>query len=555
MTTNSNRKRTIFLTLSILVSLILSACATPTAEVIEKVVTQIVKETVVVEGTPLIVEKAVTQIVEKVVTATPVPQRELVVALAADPPTLDPLADASSATVNSVKHIFSSLVERDPDDMSIVPELVESWEIVDDTTYVFKLRKGLRFHNGEELTTSDVKFSFDRMLEPEFISMGKYVETLIESIEVIDEYTVQFNLLTPYAPFLARMPTFHIVPEDYINAVGSEEFARHPIGSGPYKLVERVHGDHITLEAFEDYWGGAPRIKRVVLKPIPESSTRVAALLAGEADIIQNVPPEDIPKLEQEEDVRVVTGDDYRFYFYGMNSANPPFDDVRIRQAVSYAIDWDSICELFEGYATRVPLPALPNDWGYAEYADDLMQYTYDYNPDRARELLAEAGFPDGFETTIELGTGRYPKTEEVAQAASAQLAEVGIKAEVVVYEWGVFYTDIYNGVQVKGLYAGSMGNPIFDPDHLMGVHFDPDRRSYFFNTPELTEMIHRGQVTVDNAERIEIYRGIMKRILEEAPYAWGYTLMQVHGIRADVDWKPRTDTRIFALEASFIGK
>jgi peptide/nickel transport system substrate-binding protein len=486
----------------------------------------------------------------ELVTARPVPQRDLVVALVADPVTLDPHADANETTVNAVRHIFETLVDRDRDDMSIVPGLAESWEIPDPQTYVFKLREGVRFHNGEELTASDVKFTFERMLA--FPSMKKYSEPLIESVEVIDDYTVQFKLKIPYAPFLRRMPTFHIVPEDYIKAVGDEEFARHPIGSGPYKFVEWVKDDHLTLEANEDYWGGAPEVKRAIFKPVPEPSTRVAALLAGEADIIARVEAEDVPRVEQGKDVRIEAIEDNRFMFYFMNSHKPPFDDVRVRQAVSYAIDWDTILQLFGGYAFRVPLPAHRGDFGYAEYADDLMPYTYNYDPDKARQLLAEAGYPNGFETTIETPIDNTPKDVEVTEVVAAQLAEVGIKAAVETYPWSVYYTERFNGVIIPGIGQFSMGNPIFDPDHLMSVHFDPDRRAYYFDMPELTELAHRGMATVDEKERVEIYRQAMRLILEQAPYAWGYGVKQIYGVRADINWTPRTDVRVFAFEVSF---
>lgn len=251
-----------FFTLLIVGSLILSACAPPTPEVIEKkvVVEKEVPVTVEVEK-EVVVEKEVTKIVEKVVTATPVPQREVVLGFTSDPPAVDPHVSATTMAIETVDCMFNPLVQKDRH-LSIVPDLAESWEIVDPKTYVFKLRKGVRFHNGEEFTASDVEFTFERMLTSK--GMKRYVEQFVESVEVIDDYTVQLNLKIAYAPFLKRVPTFYIVPEDYIKAVGDEEFARHPIGTGPYKFVEWVHDDHLTLEANEDYWEGPPEIKRIV---------------------------------------------------------------------------------------------------------------------------------------------------------------------------------------------------------------------------------------------------------------------------------------------------
>lgn len=280
----------------------------------------------------------------------------------------------------------------------------------------------------------------------------------------------------------------------------------------------------------------------------------MAALLAGEVDVIEVVPPEDVLRLEQEEDVRVEIEEGYGGYFFVMNIKKPPFDDVRVRQAVNYAIDWDEIMELFGGYAYRRPLPCYRLDFGYAEYADDLMQYAYDYDPDKARELLAEAGYPDGFEVTIETGTG-FTKAAEVTQAVAAQLAEVGIKAKVEVYERLVYYNERYKtGNLEMGMFV--MGNPISDPDHLMAIHFDPDRAvGVSYRNPKLTELAHRGVATVDPKERVEIYREALQLVLEEAAYAWGYGTKLIYGVRADINWKPRVDVRMYPHDMSFVKK
>ena len=478
-------------------------------------------------------------------------QREVDIAIVSDPESLDPHIGSSSGAASIINHMFDKLVERSPVDMAPVPDLAKSWDIVDDTTYVFHLHEGVSFHNGEPLTASDVVFSFERLLLPEFNNIGKYSEPLIESVEALDDYMVQFNLRAPYAPFLNRMPTFYIVPEDYITEVGSEEFARQPIGSGPFRFVEWVRDDHLSFEANEDYWRGAPQADSVTFRPIPEPSTRIAALLSGEVDIIEQVNFTDIPLIERSDGVRVEAVQDNRIYFYAINSSEPPFDDVRVRRALTHAIDWDTVLSIYDGYASRVAVPATPNDFGYSSYIDDISHLIPGYDPELARELLAEAGYPDGFATTIETPLNRYPKDAELAQAVAAQLSEVGIDASVEASEWGIYYGEVWPG-NIKGIGFFSMGNPLFDPDQIFTIHFDPEGSSRYYNDPALTELGNRGRITVDGDERAAIYGEFMTHVLTEVPYLFTHGVQQVYGVREGMNWTPRADNRIFADEITF---
>ena len=543
MLSERNRKLTSLLTLLIVLGLVLAACGAP-APVAES-------------PTSEAVSTAETSIVgAEVVTAVPeTPQRQVVVALSADTQGLDPHTTASPIPIYIFNHMFDKLVERNNEDMAIVPDLAESWDILDQTTYVFHLRQGVKFHNGEDLTASDVKFSFDRMGsdDPLFASLFKYVDPLIESVEIVDDYSVEIKLKAPYGPFLRRMPSFYIVPEDYIKAVGNEEFARQPVGTGPYKFVEWVKDDHLSLIANEDYWRGAPEIKDLVFKPIPEDATRVAALLAGEADVIERVPVGDVARLEQDPNVTVLPHADNKIYFLIMNPHNEPFDNVLVRQAVSHAIDWDTLLQLYEGYGFRAPLPGLPNDFGYAENEKALMSNAYNYDLEKAKALLAEAGYPDGFKTTIQLADGIWPKAVDVIQVIAAQLAEVGIEAEIEVSERALYDDEVYDFGKTKGISIYVMGNPLFDPDQLMTVHFySATQHGGYYNDLSLDDLIVRAKESVDDAERIELYRQAMQHILEAAPFIWGFGVQQIYATRSDIQWTPRSDSRIFMDEASW---
>lgn len=476
--------------------------------------------------------------------------RTAVVALTGDASFLDPHKEINTLSVIVANHFFDALIDRDPATMEPVPALAESWDIIDPTTYVFHLREGVLFHDGVELTASDVKFSFDRILNPEFSNRVVTYATAIDSVEIIDDYTVQLNLNSPYAPMLNRMASFYIVPQHYVEDVGDEEFNRNPMGSGPYRFVEWERDDHISLVSNEDYWGGAPDVKSVLFRSIPEASTRIAALLSGEVHLADTVSADNAPVIERSNCCDIAVVDSNTVYYLTINSSNEPFDDVRVRQALSHAIDWDSILGLFDGYASRVAFPSLPTVFGHAKIAEHLEGRTLDYDPERARELLAEAGHADGFNVNIMVPSGRYPSGEDVVQVVASQLEEVGLTTTIEVLEWGVFYGELYTAGLQRDLAMGGTANPLFDPDHIMATNFDPKRSSFYYNHEDLTDLIDQGIAETDPDARIEIYKQVMEHLVEQAPYIWGYQVQRIYGLSNDLVWNPRVDGRIFLDEA-----
>lgn len=478
--------------------------------------------------------------------------RTAVVATTGDASYLDPHKEINTTSVIIADHFFDALVERDPVTMATIPSLAESWNIVDPTTYVFHLRHGVRFHDGVELTASDVKYSFDRILDPDFSNRVRTYATSIESVSAIDDYTVEIKLKSAYAPILNRMASFYIVPQHYVESIGDEEFNRRPMGSGPYKFVEWVRDDHISMVANEDYWRGAPNIKSVIFRAIPDGSTRMAALLSGEAQLADTITADDVPAVERATCCYVGLSDSNTVYYLNINSSNPPFNDVRVRQALSLAIDWDDILGLFGGYASRVPFPSLPTDFGYAGIAEQLQDRAYNYDPNRARELLAEAGLADGFHVKLMAPAGRYPNGENVVQAIASQFEDIGLTADIEILEWGVFYGELYTAGLQRDLALNGTSNPLFDPDHWMATNFDPRRSAFYFHSDELTAMIDEGMLETDPAKRVDIYARAFGYLLDEAPYIWGYQVQRVYGLSNEIVWAPRVDGRIFMDEASW---
>jgi peptide/nickel transport system substrate-binding protein len=313
---------------------------------------------------------------------------------------LDPAMFRDRDTETVVRNMFDGLVTRTRG-ADVVPELAENWEEVNPTTYVFTLRPNVKFHNGDPLTADDVVFTFERVLNEKAVggqsSPRKGLLGPLQKVEKLSDNKVRFVLANPFPPFLQALVHFQIVPQKYIKAVGDKAFAEKPIGTGPFQFVKGKLDAEVVMERFEGYYGGSPKLppvgpalaKKVVFRTMPEPSTRVAALLAGEVTIIQAIPTDLVEKLKKSKRVQVKAVEGTRSYQIELNNKKPPFDDVRVRQAVNMAVDWDKILKnIYLGYATRLPTCFLPSGFGF-----DPSLKPYAYNPEKAKALLKEAGY------------------------------------------------------------------------------------------------------------------------------------------------------------------
>ena len=577
-------KRAFLASVSLLMVLaLLAGCATPTPEVVEKIVTQIVKETIIVEGTPQVVEKEITKIVketvavevEKVVTATPVvgPQKggTLVIGLSSEIMTLDPADYRDRATETVIRNIFDGLVTRTTDGR-VVLELAQLATLIDDTTWEFVLKKGVTFHNGEPLTADDVKFTFDRIISENGIdypephtSPRKGLISPLESVEVVDDYTVRFHLSAPWPVAMQMFVHQQIVPQDYFGEVGTEGFIKAPVGCGPFKFVEGSLGDQIVLERFDDYYGGAdelppvgpPLLDRVIFKILPEASTRVAALRAGEVNIIQSVPSHMIPMLATDPNVRVVSGPSTRPAWMEMNVNKSPFDDIRVRLAMNYAIDADAILEtVLGGLGIIIPGPLSP----YNNFADASLE-PYGYDPDKALELLSEAGWTDSdgdgfldkdgekFAFVIDV----RPTSKARAEAVAGQLQELGIDASVRVWgDYSVLKPMMLNGERTA--YVGDWGDSAFDPvGHFEAkwhsrVEGTGNGRGNFsgYNNPRVDELVEAGEVEPDVEKRHEIYNEAQQIVYAEVPAVFLFLPDTIEASTVNVqNWTVAADGRL----------
>jgi peptide/nickel transport system substrate-binding protein len=558
------------LTLTTLLAAQCGAPATP-EKVIETVVVKetvevekVVKETVEVE-----VEKTVE--VEKIVTPTPVPGRQtLIVALSQAPTSLDPADHRLRQSETVIRNMFDGLVTRDTRS-GVHLELAEEMNWLDEKTLEAKLHQGVKFHDGTEMTADDVVFTFNRIIQENMIeypephtSPRKGLIAPLESVEKVDDYTVRFNFSAVWPPAMQLMVHQQIVPKAYLEEVGTEGFIANPIGTGPFKFVEGRLDDQIVMERFDDYWGGAPDLEPVgpacveqaIFRVIPEASTRVAALLAGEVDIIQSVPSELIDTLAQTPGIQVKTAPGTQPQWLQLNVTDPLFQDVGVRQALNYAVDKGLIVEaVYGGRAVPLPGPLSP----FNNFVNkDLAPYAYD--PDQALQLLAEAGWTDSDGDGI-LDKGGQPFAftldtledwRPLAEAVASMYRDIGIDASVRFWEYSVVKDQLL--ACERQAYLDDWGDSAFDPvGHFEAkwhtfVEGEPYGRGNFmcYSNARVDELIKAGETEVDPAARQQIYDEAQQIIYEEAPAVFLILPEEAEAASDRVqNWEPASDSRV----------
>jgi len=463
------------------------------------------------------------------------PQGELRVGIPWTPENLDPTMNLSSIRAMVGVTMFDSLVGRDADNR-IVPQLAESWRLVDDTTWQLKLRRSVVFHDGEPFNAEAVRFTFQRVLDPEQKSPNRANMAEIARVDVIDDYTVNLVTRQPYAPLINRLLDFPIVPPRYAAEKGNQGMALRPVGTGPYRFVELVKDDRLVVEAFDRHWRGAPRIRRVVYKPIPEPFTRAAALRNNEVDLITTIPPNLARELEGVGGIRAQRVPSSWIIYLGLNAFKKPLSDVRVRQALNYATDVDAIVKnVLEGNGRRLEGPLTPQMFGY-----DASVKGYPHDPARARKLLAEAGYPDGLEITLESPAGRYQGDKEIAEALGGQWQKAGFRPRVQVAEWGAYFKR-YLGKQFQDAYLLGLGGPMQDADELYNLVSSKGRGLYYKNE-RVDALFDLGRGTMDMAKRRHVYRDLARAMVEDATWVFLLQQVDIYASRDRLTWTPRPD-------------
>lgn len=380
---------------------------------------------------------------------------DIIFAMGSDIVTLDPAGQQDTTTSVAIKHIYSTLLDID-DDGNLVPDLAESYELVSDTDFVFKLREDAVWSDGTPVTANDVKFTFDRAKN---MPKTKSNTSKVKEVIVDDEHQVTIKLTEAYAPFksIVANSNLSIVQEAAVTAAGDAYGdASNVIGSGPFKITEWAPNDHWTLTKNENYWDEEPVATTLTCRIIPEGSARAIALETGEVDLVWAVDPTDCSNMEANSDVKLLTQPSSSIEYLGMNVTKEHFKDERVRQAINYAIDKQSLVDtIVEGrgvVANSYINNTIPG------WTDEVEAYPYD--PEKAKALLAEAGYPDGF--ACELWVNGDVRTR-AAQMVQAQLAEVGITVEISTLEWGAFLDALNAGEHEMFILGWS--NSTFDAD------------------------------------------------------------------------------------------
>jgi peptide/nickel transport system substrate-binding protein len=468
-------------------------------------------------------------------------EKELVIGRSVSTNAMDPGFMREAATI--VDNIFDTLVMRDTD-MNLVPGLATEWRSIDALTWEFKLRDGVKFHNGEAFDAAAVKFTLDRVLNPEAKSPAiSYIRT-IASVDVVDPMTVRITTTAadPLLPTrMSRYPAY-IVPPKYVTEIGDAEFASHPVGTGAYSFVEFVPDERVVLAANAEYWRGKPQIDEVIWRPIPDDTARITALITGEVDLIENVPVDLAPMLAGSPDAELVQVKNGGLVIYlGLRMDKAPLDNLQVRQALNHAIDRQGITDnLLQGLATPVGSQVGNTDFGYL----DLPVPAYD--PALSRKLLAEAGFPDGFEITMQ-SSSRYMKNSEVAQAIAQQFGDVGIKVKQEVMEWSVYTQKVPFDGPIYMLGWGS--TQTLDADAAIYAIMRSGEPYSGATLPDLDKLLDESRSTVDPVAREAVLHDIQTLAAAEVPLISLYREDALLGRASDVTFTGRPDARIVLFD------
>jgi peptide/nickel transport system substrate-binding protein len=487
------------------------------------------------------------------------PAGKVIIAQGVDPTTLDMMNQQETPASVVAGHIFDGLVERDQN-LKIIPALAtELPKLLGPTVWEVKLRKGVKFHNGEEFNAESAKFSLERVKTPALRASSNFRP--IDRVEIVDPYTIRVHTSKPWPTFTTIM-TFAqaaMYPAKAYAGKDSAYISKNPIGTGPYKFARWSKDEEIVLEANEQYWRGAPKIKTVVFKPIPDDAVRVAALQNGEVDVAVNIPPHLANIIANHPKVFLSTAPSIRtlqlmFVTHEYDAQHKligPYKgvtaDKRVRQAIMYAVDADEIIKtVLDGKAIRTATMLTPLHFGYDASLKPIKQ-----DLAKSKKLLAEAGYGGGIEITLNSPQGRYVRDKEVAEAVAGQLTKAGIKTTLRTYEFVNYLNNLVYPHKPGPVWLIGWGTPTLDAETVYGPLFRTGSNLSNYHNPDFDGMVDQAQTMMDEKKRLEIYHRINKLWLEEAAAVPLYQQLDLYGANRRLTWKARSDERIKAYDMS----
>ena len=440
-------------------------------------------------------------------------KEELIIAQDGESKSLDIHQGNDGFSLRANRLIYSRLVEAD-ENMQIHPGLAESWQQLDDKTMQFNLRKGIKFHNGDDFTAEDVKFSFERMMNSPRIA---FVLPPIERIDIVDDYTVNIVTKTPFGPLLAHLshPALGMVSKKLLTE-NPEALKEKPIGTGSYKFKEWIYGDKLVLEKNEDFYDKNERgLKYIIFKNVVEASNRAIGLETGEIDIATPISSVDEENIKNNPKLQLLTKPSISYSYIGMNMTKAPLNDIRVRKAINYAIDKQAIIDvILNGNGKIATSPIAPGVFGFTDKTKN-----YEYNVEKAKELMKEAGYENGFTTSILVFSGEA--NTQTAEIVQAYLKEIGIDLKIEIVEVSAYWDMTERGVH--NLFLGSWGVVTGDADYGLYAMYHSSAKGGagnrdFYENEKVDELLDKAKTEIDPETRKKLYEEAQILIVNDAP-------------------------------------
>ena len=458
----------------------------------------------------------------------------------------NPYADSISLGYGIWCEVLGCLVSRNPRTGEYTPALAESWRVENPTTWVFNLRRNVKWHDGSSFTAADVVHSINRIMTDRDSKQRQNVARVAE-VEAVDDYTVRITTKEPTASLLDYFADLLIITSKaQYDQFGPDAINQQPpLGTGPYMFKELILNQRMVIVKNPNWWGGAVQgPDEVIYRVMRETEVRVTALLNGEIQIAQFIPPHMMDRVNGSPNAKIVPTDSVEIMFLAMSPKSRPWDNKALRQAVAYAIDRDAIIQgVFLGQAKRLDGPIGPATYAY----DPNLQPRYTYNPERARQLLAEAGYPNGLDVELATPVGRYVQDKQASEAMAAQLTAVGIRTRLLTPEWPTLWADVQAG-KVPFYYMGR--GSVSDPGPALSQYFETGVSPRIgYSNPQLDALFAKERASFDPNERKKALSELMSYLTEEAPAHFLWTINMLWGMDKNVEYQPRPDMRIFANE------
>lgn len=473
-----------------------------------------------------------------------------------DPDTINPIEITTAIPANITELLYGTLFKTNAKG-EVIPNMASEWSVSEDgLTWTIMLRKGIKFIDGAPFNAQTLKRQLELIQDPKVRMPFRFLFAPVKNLVVMDDYTIQYHLHAPFAPFADLLSVFAVPSQKALTPYDSAKLNQNPVGAGPYKLQEWIRGERLVLVRNDGYWGKKPTVEKIVFQIIPETATRIAMLRAGQLDLAYSPTPADVPSLEADPNITVARPLSTRMMFMGMNTQKGPTQDKLVRQAFNYAVDKEAITDkiLFK-VAKPLDGPLPPSIFGYTR-----MEKQYTYDPEKAKALLKQANFPKDTVVKMITPNGRYMYDKQIAEAIQAYLQDIGVKAELRTYDWPT-----YMGITSKPLdqsevelFLMGWGFPYYDADPYLLVYFSsfvhPPRglNTTFYLNPKYDQAVGAARQIMDPAKRQALYKQAGTMLWDDAAAIWLYVepfAIAYHSKYKNLDIRP--NERIYPTYAT----